>query len=63
MSAAERTPTLVEDGAPLVVEDDGERIGAGPWARWLATAVVPDEASGRARWTRSRSRPEPSPPA
>jgi hypothetical protein len=56
VSAAERTPTLVEDGAPLVVEDDGERIGAGPWARWLATAVVPDEASARAQRGRALAR-------
>ena len=40
---------LVADGRPLVVEDDGDRIGAGPWARWLASAVVPDESSARAQ--------------
>jgi uncharacterized Zn finger protein len=38
----------VDGGRPLVVEDDGARIGAGPWARWLASAVVPDESSARA---------------
>lgn len=38
----------VDGGRPLVVEDDGGRIGAGPWARWLASAVVPDESSARA---------------
>ena len=32
-----------------MVEDDGDRIGAGPWARWLASAVVPDESSARAQ--------------
>ena len=40
---------LVEDGRALVVEDDGDRVGAGPWARWLASAVVPDESSPRAQ--------------
>ena len=39
---------LVEDGGALVVDHDEERIGAGPWARWLASAVVPDESSTRA---------------
>lgn len=40
---------LVEGGRALLVEDDnGDRIGAGPWARWLASAVVPDESSARA---------------
>ena len=36
-------------GRPLVVEDESDRIGAGPWARWLASAVVPDESSARAQ--------------
>ena len=40
---------LVEGGRPLVVEDESDRIGAGPWARWLASAVVPDESSARAQ--------------
>ena len=39
---------LVEDGGTLVVEHDDERIGSGPWARWFASAVVPDESSARA---------------
>jgi uncharacterized Zn finger protein len=38
----------LDGGRPLVVEDAGARIGAGPWARWLASAVVPDESSARA---------------
>jgi hypothetical protein len=47
----------VEDGRTLVVEDDGsERIGAGPWARWLASAVVPDESSARAQRGRALAR-------
>ena len=44
MSAA-----LVNDGGPVVVPVDGDRIGAGPWARWIAGAVVPDESSSRAQ--------------
>lgn len=40
--------TALNDGRPIFVEADGDRIGRGPWARWLATAVVPDEGSPRA---------------
>ena len=40
--------TVLNDGRPIFVEGDGDRIGRGPWARWLATAVVPDEGSPRA---------------
>ncbi len=40
--------TMLNDGRPVFVETDAERIGSGPWARWLATAVVPDESSPRA---------------
>ena len=36
---------LLDEGRPLVVESDRTRIGQGPWARLLATAVVPDEGS------------------
>ncbi len=50
MSRPELEPSiLVEGGRPLVVEDESDRIGAGPWARWLASAVVPDESSARAQ--------------
>ena len=28
------TPLLLDDGLPVRVTDDGDRIGAGPWARW-----------------------------
>ena len=38
----------LEGGGPLVVPRRGDRIGAGPWARLLASAVVPDESSARA---------------
>ena len=40
--------TILNDGRPVFVETEAERIGSGPWARWLATAVVPDESSPRA---------------
>lgn len=40
--------TMLNDGRPVFVESEAERIGIGPWARWLATAVVPDESSPRA---------------
>ena len=40
--------TVLNGGQPIFVEGDGDRIGRGPWARWLATAVVPDEGSPRA---------------
>jgi uncharacterized Zn finger protein len=39
---------VLDDGRPVHVEGGDERIGRGPWARLLATAVVPDEASARA---------------
>jgi hypothetical protein len=39
---------LLHDGDPVQVDVGGDRIGAGPWARWLASAVVPDESSARA---------------
>ena len=47
---------LVNEGEPLRVEGDGDRIGAGPWARWLASAVVPDESSARAERGRELAR-------
>jgi uncharacterized Zn finger protein len=40
--------TALDDGRPIFVDADAERIGSGPWARWLATAIVPDERSPRA---------------
>ena len=55
------TARLLEDGAPLSVGGLEERIGAGPWARWLASAAVPDESTlarsaGAARAYRRRER-------
>ncbi len=40
--------TLLNEGRPVFVGGDDDRIGRGPWARWLATSVVPDEGSARA---------------
>lgn len=41
---------ILNDGRPVFADDAGstDRIGNGPWARWLATAIVPDEGSARA---------------
>jgi len=39
---------MLNDGRPVFIDSDGERIGSGPWARWVATAIVPDEGSPRA---------------
>lgn len=36
---------ILNEGRPLVVVTDRERIGHGPWARLFATNVVPDEGS------------------
>src|SRR6185503_7865181 len=50
------TPRLLEHGGPLSVEGHDERIGAGPWARWLASAAVPDEGTHRAERGRRLAR-------
>ena len=50
------TPRLLEHGGPLSVEGHAERIGAGPWARWLASAAVPDEGTHRAERARRLAR-------
>jgi uncharacterized Zn finger protein len=39
--------TLLSEGRPIFVDGEGDRIGRGPWARWLATSIVPDEGSPR----------------
>ena len=44
------------DGAPISVVGADDRIGEGPWARWLASAVVPDESSARAERGRELAR-------
>lgn len=47
---------VLDDGRPLVVSSERERIGQGPWARLLATAVVPDERSSSAERGRALAR-------
>lgn len=47
---------VLEDGRPMFVSNEHDRIGRGPWARLLATAVVPDEASARAERGRTLAR-------
>ena len=50
------TARLLEDGGPLSVASPQERIGAGPWARWLASGAVPDESTPRAERGRRLAR-------
>ena len=40
--------TVIDGGRPVFVGGDDDRIGRGPWARLLATSIVPDEGSPRA---------------
>ena len=40
--------TVLNEGRPVFADGDDDRIGRGPWARWLATSIVPDESSPRA---------------
>ena len=47
---------VLDDGRPLVVSTERERIGQGPWARLFATAVVGDEGSASAEAGRRLAR-------
>jgi uncharacterized Zn finger protein len=47
---------ILDDGRPLVVSTERDRIGQGPWARLFATAAVADESSSRAERGRSLAR-------
>lgn len=47
---------VLNDGRPVVVTTDRDRIGNGPWARLFATAVVPDEGSSTAELGRVLAR-------
>jgi uncharacterized Zn finger protein len=47
---------VLDDGRPVHVAAGEERIGRGPWARLLATAIVPDEATTRAERGRTLAR-------
>lgn len=50
------TSVVLDDGRPVHVGPGDERIGRGPWARLLASAVVPDEATARAERGRTLAR-------
>ena len=47
---------VLDDGRPLVVATERDRIGQGPWARLLATSVVSDEGSSSAERGRALAR-------
>jgi uncharacterized Zn finger protein len=47
---------ILDDGRPMLVSAEGDRIGRGPWARLLATSVVSDEGSARAERGRTLAR-------
>lgn len=47
---------VLGDGAAVAVADDGRRIGVGPWARLVASTVVPDESARRAERGRELAR-------
>jgi hypothetical protein len=47
---------ILNDGRPVVVISDRDRIGHGAWARLFATAVVPDEGSSTAELGRALAR-------
>ncbi|HWL32572.1 MAG TPA: SWIM zinc finger family protein [Gaiellaceae bacterium] len=48
--------SVLDDGRPLVVSTERERIGQGPWARLFATAAVVDESSSSAERGRGLAR-------
>ena len=48
--------SVLDDGRPLVVSTEQERIGRGPWARLFASAVVGDESSSSAERGRALAR-------
>ena len=47
---------ILNDGRPLVVESENDRIGRGAWARLLAAAGVQDESSSTAERGRALAR-------
>ena len=47
---------VLAGGAPIEVDRGGFRIGLGPWARLLASTIVPDESSARAERGRELAR-------
>ena len=47
---------VLDDGRPIAVRTERDRIGQGPWARLFATAVVRDESSAAAERGRTLAR-------
>ena len=47
---------ILDDGRPLVVASERDRIGQGPWSRLLASGVVGDESSAGAERGRTLAR-------
>lgn len=47
---------VLNDGRPIVIESERDRIGAGPWARLFASAVEPHEGSSAAERGRRLAR-------
>jgi uncharacterized Zn finger protein len=47
---------ILNDGRPVIVTSDRDRIGTGPWARLFATAAVPDEGSSTSELGRALAR-------
>ena len=48
--------SVLDDGRPLAVTTERERIGQGPWSRLFATATVGDEGSSSAERGRALAR-------
>ena len=48
--------SVLDDGRPLVVRTERERIGQGPWSRLFASAAVADESSASAERGRTLAR-------
>lgn len=48
--------SVLDDGRPLAVQTERDRIGRGPWARLFATAAVGDESSSTAERARALAR-------
>ena len=48
--------SVLDDGRPLAVMTERERIGQGPWSRLFATAAVGDEGSSSAEAGRALAR-------
>jgi uncharacterized Zn finger protein len=48
--------SVLDDGRPLAVTSERDRIGQGPWSRLLASAVVGDEGSAGAERGRTLAR-------